>query len=80
MGSYGQQRAAHCAGVHWAGAAVERLLLLSSQMAASKGKDVVQPPAPLVIMRTHARSASMRFSLRAADLRMVQCLKRCRDL
>lgn len=40
----------------------------SSQMAASKGKGVVHPPACVVIMRTHARSACSRFSFRAVDL------------
>ena len=46
-------------------------------MAASKGKGVVQPPALVVIMRTHSRSASMRFSLRAADLHAAACVRRC---
>ena len=53
----------------------------SSQMAASKGNGVVHPPACVVIMRTQARSACSRFSLRAVDLphavlRRLSCLYR----
>ena len=48
-------------------------------MAASKGKGVQQPPAQVAIILMHSRIASIRFSLRGADLLSVQQSAQCQQ-